>query len=168
VSREIPRWVVPVYWTAGFAAVHGALPWAISLLGARHGWVAGRPGAWNLLAALPLAAGLALVLWTLRLHFARTPRRVALEPTPRYLLVGGPYRWTRNPMYLAELVLWSGWALLYGSAAVVLGLAVLWTAMNFRVVPREERALEERFGEAFRRYRRTVPRWIGRSRREEA
>ena len=36
--------------------------------------------------------------------------------------------------------------------------------MNFRVVPREERELEARFGEAYRQYKRMVPRWLGKVR----
>jgi protein-S-isoprenylcysteine O-methyltransferase Ste14 len=49
----------------------------------------------------------------------------------------------------------------YGSAAVLVGLAATWTAVEFAVVPFEEHRLEERWGEAYREYRRQVPRWIG-------
>jgi protein-S-isoprenylcysteine O-methyltransferase Ste14 len=64
-------------------------------------------------------------------------------------------------MYLAELVLWLGWALFYGSVAVFIGCVVLWMMMNFIRVPREEQELEARFGEAYREYKRRVPRWLG-------
>lgn len=59
------------------------------------------------------------------LHVTRTPARVKLEWTPTYLLRNGPYAFTRNPMYVAELALWFGWALLYGSVAVLIGFLFL-------------------------------------------
>ncbi len=81
--------------------------------------------------------------------------------TPSYLLVRGPYRFTRNPTYEAAIAIWFGWTVFYGSAAVLVGLAAIWTAVEFAVVPFEERRLEQRWGGAYREYRRQVPRWIG-------
>jgi protein-S-isoprenylcysteine O-methyltransferase Ste14 len=160
---SIPRWLVPVYWAVGFLLVHNVVPWGLSHLSARYGWVKGRPGRGNRLSLLLVAAGLAGVVWTLALHFVRTSQRVRWERTPGYLLIRGPYQFTRNPMYLAELVLWLGWALFYGSVAVFIACVVLWVMMNFVAVPREERELEARFGEAYRDYKRTVPRWLGKA-----
>jgi protein-S-isoprenylcysteine O-methyltransferase Ste14 len=150
-------------WGVGMPLAHGVLPWAVSLLGRRHGWTPG-PGTWNLLGLIPLAVGIACLLWVMLSHFARTPARVELEWTPQYLLIRGPYVFTRNPMYVGELALWFGWALFYGSGAVLLACAVLWVAMNWLAIPREEGALEARFGEAYLQYKRTVPRWLGRTR----
>ena len=81
--------------------------------------------------------------------------------TPPYLMTSGPYAVSRNPMYVAELSLWLGWAILFGSVAVLVGLVVLGVAMQ-GLVPWEEHSLE-RFGEAYRRYKATVPRWLGRA-----
>jgi protein-S-isoprenylcysteine O-methyltransferase Ste14 len=64
-------------------------------------------------------------------------------------------------MYLAELALWLGWAVFYGSLTVFLGFWVGGLVFHFLVVPWEERALEARFGEAYIQYRNTVPRWLG-------
>ena len=87
-----------------------------------------------------------------------------MERTPKYLLVQGPYRFSRNPMYLGELVLWLGWALFYGSVAILIGFLLMWVMMNFRAVPREERDLEARFGESYLEYKDNVPRWFGKTR----
>ncbi len=163
-SASIPRWLVPIIWALGFPLAHVALPWGISLLSARYGWVAGRPGSVNLLAWILILTGLGGVLWTMALHLAQTPSKVELERTPKYLLRQGPYQFTRNPMYLAELILWLGWALFYGSIAVLISLLVLGSLMNLRVVRREEPELEARFGEVYRQYKRTVPRWLGKIR----
>ena len=68
-------------------------------------------------------------------------------------------------MYVAELALWLGWAILCGSLVVLLGLVVLTVVINL-ILPWEERGLERQFGETYRAYRRRVPRWIGAIRRE--
>jgi len=160
---SIPRWMVLVYWAVGLLLVHNVVPWGLSLLSARYGWMEGRPGLGNLLSLILIGAGLTGVVWTMALHFVRTSQRVALERTPSYLLLRGPYKFTRNPMFLAELVLWLGWALFYGSVAIFIGCVALWVMMNFIAVPREERELEARFGEAYREYKRRVPRWLGKA-----
>ena len=147
-------------WVVGVPLAHGVLPWSISLLGARHAWVEGRPGIVNLIGFFPIAGGIVMLVWIMVLHLRRTPERVNLELTPTYLLIRGPYVVTRNPMYVAELSLWLGWAVFYGSLPVAVGVVVLWSLMNFGAIPREERTLEERFGEAYRDYERAVPRWL--------
>ncbi len=159
-SLSIPRWVVPVYWTAGFVVVHNVLPWGLSLLSTRYGWVEGRPGLPNLFSLALIAVGVALVVWTMVLHLAQTPQRVEMERTPSYLLIRGPYRFTRNPMFLGELMLWLGWAFFYGSVTVLVVFLLLSGIMNFIAVPREERELEAKFGEGYREYREKVPRWL--------
>ena len=158
---SIPRWMVPIYWAVGLLLVHNIIPWSLSLLSPRYGWVGGRPGLGNLFSFLLIAVGLAGVLWTMALHFERSPLRVEWVRTPDYLLIRGPYQFTRNPMYLAELILWLGWALFYGSIAVLITVLVLGSLMNLKVVRREEPELEARFGEAYQEYKRRVPRWLG-------
>jgi protein-S-isoprenylcysteine O-methyltransferase Ste14 len=63
------------------------------------------------------------------------------------------------------MTIWLGWIIFYGSAAVCAGFAVFWGSVTLLVVPWEERKLEARFGEAYLRYKRTVPRWVGKTRR---
>jgi protein-S-isoprenylcysteine O-methyltransferase Ste14 len=161
----MPRWLALIasslVWIVGVPLAHAGIPWLIASFGARHGWVGGAPGAWNLLGAAPMAAGAAWLLWVMPLHLGRTPARVKLEWTPGYLLERGPYAWSRNPMYVGELLLWLGQAILYGSLGVLAGGALLALAMRFGAIPREERALEARFGERYRDYARRVPRWLG-------
>ena len=69
----IPRWTVPIYWVIGLLIAHNMIPWGFSLLSMRYGWVAARPGTWNLLALILVAIGLATIIWTMILHFVRTP-----------------------------------------------------------------------------------------------
>ncbi|MHB1005296.1 MAG: methyltransferase family protein [Chloroflexota bacterium] len=93
-----------------------------------------------------------------------TMRRVGESPRPdhlvRTLVTNGPYRFTRNPMYLGMTVLYTGAAALANSLAPFLALPFVLRAIERGVVVNEERYLEQRFGDAYRRYRARVPRWL--------
>jgi protein-S-isoprenylcysteine O-methyltransferase Ste14 len=132
------------------------IPWALSLVGPRFA------GAWNALGVIPLGLGAALLVWVAvtGLRSARDlSEQVSLDWQPKVFVSSGPYAWTRNPMYVGELLLWAGWAVWLGSPVTLLGGALLWPAMT-RLIAREERDLEARFGDEFRRYAARVPRWL--------
>jgi protein-S-isoprenylcysteine O-methyltransferase Ste14 len=149
----------------GIPVAHILLPWGISLLSTRFGWVDGRPSLWNSLALILVVAGLSTVIWCFGLHFIAAPQGWVWEKTPRYMLLSGPYKFTRNPMYVFESVLWLGWVLFYGSVAVFIALILMGAIFAFIIVPSEERGLEARFGETYLQYKHTVPRWFGLPRR---
>ena len=164
-SGRFPRWMTPILLTAAFLLIHVAAPWGLSRLSTRRGWSGRRPGKWNLLALIPVAGGIAGTVWLIVQHYLASPRTFLEFRPGQKLLTPGPYAYSRNPMYLCELVFWSGWALFYGSIPVLTG-ALLWFVMfNFVIVPYEERDLEARFGEAYRQYKKMVPRWLGTYRR---
>jgi protein-S-isoprenylcysteine O-methyltransferase Ste14 len=135
--------------------------------GMRHiGW--GLPAVfWFLpftIAALFIAAGLALFVWTVAL-FASAGRGTLApwDPTQR-LVVAGPYRHVRNPMISGVLFVLLGEAALLGSLPL-LAWAALFFVLNQIYIPRfEEPGLEQRFGDDYRRYRQHVPRWLPRLR----
>ena len=120
--------------------------------------IVGAPWRWILGATLVIA-GLALDVAGFT-----TQKRAGTDPIPFHpstkIVANGPYRFTRNPMYLG-FVLWtlglgvlleSGWVLL----AAPLGLVLV----DRFVVVREERYLERKFGEEYLAYKRRVRRWI--------
>jgi protein-S-isoprenylcysteine O-methyltransferase Ste14 len=111
---------------------------------------------------LTVASGTALMACALAAHYEAAPRGWTLEsrPTPDHLLRMGPYRITRNPMYIGEAVVWLGWALFYRRAAVWSGLAILCVAFA-KIARWEERRLLERFGYDYHAYLAEVPRWYG-------
>jgi protein-S-isoprenylcysteine O-methyltransferase Ste14 len=76
------------------------------------------------------------------------------------LVTGGVYRFTRNPMYLAMVLLHLGLALAVDSAVALALLPSLLALVQAGVVLREERYLERRFGDEYRRYRASVRRWL--------
>ena len=76
------------------------------------------------------------------------------------LVVRGVFRWTRNPMYLAMLLVLVSWACIVANAAALAILPLFVAYLNrFQIVP-EERALRAKFGEAYEDYMRRVRRWI--------
>jgi protein-S-isoprenylcysteine O-methyltransferase Ste14 len=114
-----------------------------------------------LLGLIPVSAGTIGLLWGLLLHSAQTPKRLTWAPATSYLLQDGPYSFSRNPMYLSELILMLGWVIFYGSVAVLIGFVVWWAFFNFFQIPQEERVMEASFAEAYRAYKNKVPRWLG-------
>jgi protein-S-isoprenylcysteine O-methyltransferase Ste14 len=81
------------------------------------------------------------------------------EPTSRQLTVGGPYRYVRNPLYLAIVLAVTGQALLFSRPVLLAYAAVLLAAFVAFVHWYEEPTLARRFGESYEAYRKQVPGW---------
>jgi protein-S-isoprenylcysteine O-methyltransferase Ste14 len=158
--RYVPLW--QAFPLAIFVWV--VLPGAIALLTPHLGWESGRPGAWNLVGLVPVLIGLTGLFWGMLAHSAPSPGKIAWEEDKSYLLTRGMYAWSRNPMYVAELILLAGWVIFYSSAALMVFFAA-WFAFFHYLVRSEERILEARFGESYRQYKARVPRWFGKPRR---
>jgi protein-S-isoprenylcysteine O-methyltransferase Ste14 len=159
---KIPKWAIPIMWGIIVLVIMGILPWAVSLLGPRYGWDQGAPAAWNFIGLAGVVMGLVVYVWCLVFHYRtyRAPVNVGFDPP--HLVDGGPYRFSRNPMYVAGLFTWIGWVVFYGSPAVFIGLVFLWVTFTLRVIPYEERQLEELFGGDYLEYKKSVRRWFGR------
>lgn len=81
---------------------------------------------------------------------------------PREFVARGPYRFVRNPMYLGAAGVIAGAGLMIGSPSAT-GVAIVFLLLaHLFVLFYEEPALEERFGESYRRYRSSVGRWLPR------
>jgi protein-S-isoprenylcysteine O-methyltransferase Ste14 len=137
--------------------VAGVVPWLLT------GWAVRDPltggVALRVLGGLLIVAGIAVLLEAF-LRFALqghgTPAPVA--PT-EHLVVGGLYRYVRNPMYLAVAATIVGQALLLGQP-MLLGYAVLFLAVVWAFVHwYEEPTLSRQFGAEYDDYRRAVPGW---------
>jgi len=88
-----------------------------------------------------------------------TPAPVA---PPQHLVVGGPFRYCRNPGYVAVVAILAGQGLVFASPAVLLYAALLAGGFHLFVVLYEEPTLRETFGAEFDDYCRRVPRWMPR------
>jgi protein-S-isoprenylcysteine O-methyltransferase Ste14 len=89
---------------------------------------------------------------------AGTPVRPGANPTQ--FVMTGPYRVTRNPMYLGLLTFVIGWFFLTVSPYFVIPPIVFFWMINSRQIPFEERLLLERFGESYVAYCKRVRRWL--------
>jgi protein-S-isoprenylcysteine O-methyltransferase Ste14 len=79
---------------------------------------------------------------------------------PRLLVTSGPYRITRNPMYLGGSLILLGETVLFESLILLAYLLFIWLAFHIFVVLYEEPHLGKLFGPAYSEYCRNVPRWI--------
>jgi protein-S-isoprenylcysteine O-methyltransferase Ste14 len=109
--------------------------------------------------ALVLAGGLALGAWGERtMHRAGTnvhPSKPALV-----LVHAGPFRLSRNPLYIGLTLMYAGLALLVPAVWPLLLLIPVLGVMSWGVVRREERYLERKFGERYRQYKAHTRRWL--------
>jgi protein-S-isoprenylcysteine O-methyltransferase Ste14 len=111
---------------------------------------------------IPLViAGVLLLVDSVFLRFAREGRgTLAPIDPPRFVVQGGAYRYSRNPMYVANLAILAGIAITFWSLAVAGWGVVMAVAFHLFVISYEEPALRDAFGESYERYQREVPRWL--------
>lgn len=118
-----------------------------------------RAGALSYAGSLSLATGTAMIIWLRRaFQAAGTPIRQFTEST--VLICHGLYRWSRNPVYLGTVLLAAGVAILLGTLAPLLVVIVVFAILQEGFIRREERLLEDTFGDRYRAYRRSVRRWL--------
>lgn len=131
------------------------------LTGPYAGWtVPALPGQ-AIAAAIIAGAGVLLIAWA-GLRFLRAPTTVnPIHPERASVLVeNGPYRFSRNPMYLADVLLLFGWTIHLGAPTGLAWTALfVWLLHRFQI-PHEEAALAQRFNNAYECYRRRVRRWL--------
>ncbi len=81
------------------------------------------------------------------------------EPTTM-LVTDGPFRFTRNPVYLGMTMAYAGLAMMSRRLGPLLTLPGVLTLVQSGVVKRGERYLARKFGEAYKRYQAAVPQWL--------
>jgi protein-S-isoprenylcysteine O-methyltransferase Ste14 len=141
------------------------VPFAVALAGGwwldRH-WLA-LPltlGGWApLLGGALVAAGLLLLGWTLW-TFRRHHTTVNPYAGASALCTSGPFRFSRNPIYLGDFVLLAGLALHWQTVWPLLATPLLWALIRYSVIRHEEAHLQAKFGMAYRDYCARVRRWL--------
>lgn len=107
-----------------------------------------------------LVAGFICTAWaffTFRRHGAEILPSSTEHPT---FVTSGPFRWSRNPMYLGSIGMALGAALIAGTWLMWLVPIVLFVLQNFVIIPFEERSMKHTFGEQYDAYCARVRRWI--------
>jgi protein-S-isoprenylcysteine O-methyltransferase Ste14 len=126
-------------------------------------WIAPRPiassNAGHWVGGALLVSGVLLAIWGRRvMEQAGTSVNPTLPTTA--LVAIGPFRFSRNPLYVALTLMYVGLALLANALWVLVLIAPALLIMHYGVIRREERYLEGKFPEAYREYRSRVRRYV--------
>jgi protein-S-isoprenylcysteine O-methyltransferase Ste14 len=125
-------------------------PWSL-------GGYAFTSGLWAGVACSTLA--FCFALWAIA---TLTRHHTPIEPghTPAHLVIDGPFRFSRNPIYVSLVVMAMGAAIAMNSLWLLGSAALLLILLDRIVVRAEEKRIVESFGEGYAAYRRTVRRWL--------
>jgi protein-S-isoprenylcysteine O-methyltransferase Ste14 len=148
----------------------GTIVFVVFVPGTVIGWIPYALSGWRLAEAAPLRwAGAFLLLLALPVfvdflvRFVREGRGTpAPGADPERLVIGGAFRYVRNPGYVGVLGLIVGQGLLFASAAVLAEAVIIALAFHLFVVLYEEPHLRRKFGSEYEEYERRVPRWLPR------
>ena len=110
---------------------------------------------------VPLLLGVTLLLSTVREFYVAGHGTLAPWSPPDELVTTGLYSFSRNPMYVAVVLVLLGWSALFHSSALLVYAAVVAAAFHLRVVFGEEPWLRRAHGMSWVRYEARVPRWLG-------
>jgi protein-S-isoprenylcysteine O-methyltransferase Ste14 len=150
------RFPPPLLFVAGWL-----IGWALDRLVVRMRLVgdAGNRTPILILGWLGIVSGLAFAAWGITTFRGARTAIVPIKPA-RTIVASGPYRWSRNPMYVGLTAVYAGVALVLNAAWPLILLPLVLTALWFLVIRREERYLAHAFGETYFRYRQSVRRWL--------
>jgi protein-S-isoprenylcysteine O-methyltransferase Ste14 len=111
------------------------------------------------LGILIIGAGL-LLAFLCRTQFLRNRTTLSPYESPVVLITTGPFRISRNPVYLAMTLILFGSAVVMGTLVPFVFTVLFIALIELLFIPDEERRLEELFGENYREYKRGVRRWV--------
>jgi protein-S-isoprenylcysteine O-methyltransferase Ste14 len=106
-----------------------------------------------------IASGVMLSIWSIRTFWRAGTSVVPVRPSTT-VVTGGPFRFTRNPMYVALALLYLGVTFWLNMLWPLLLFPVLLFLVQTYVIAREERYLERKFGEEYVQYKSRVRRWM--------
>ena len=147
------RIVPPLVYLAGLVIGHvlnGWLPAAAEGLPVRAAWIAG---------ALLVLLGLGLSASAM-INFRRSGTTIRPDRAATSLVIAGPYKFTRNPMYVGLAIAYLGLAIADRSLPSLVLLPVVLLIIRHAAIAQEEAFLERRFGSAYTDYKARVRRWL--------
>lgn len=106
-----------------------------------------------------LILGSMLSTWSAS-EFVQTDTPIEPGRVSTALLATGPYRFSRNPIYLGMAIGLIGWAMFLRAPVTLIGPALFTMIIRWRFIRHEERMLTEQFGDAYVEYRARVRRWM--------
>ncbi|AJD42251.1 phospholipid methyltransferase protein [Rhizobium gallicum bv. gallicum R602sp] len=147
------------------AAVRPPIAWALAVVaGLALDWLyqlpfmpAAMPA--GALGGIVFLAGLALLIWAAG-TFRRAGTQIQTTQPTATIVDQGPYRFTRNPIYIGMFLGLIGLAIALDSLWLVVLLVPFYLVIRYGVVAREEAYLERRFGDIYLAYKARVRRWL--------
>ena len=148
--KAIPRWVdIPPMWLLGFLIV----TWQLRGIGVSlPGWTV------HIGTAL-VTLGLVLIGWAV-VEFARARTSVIPGMQPSAIVTSGPFRYTRNPIYLADVVIFVGLILRWDAVIALPLVAVFVWVITVRFIAWEESQLAQTFPDTFVYYCKVTRKWL--------
>lgn len=111
------------------------------------------------LGGLILLVGFGVMFWAWKLFHIRGNPVCPFEETTHFIQ-NGPYRFTRNPMYLGMTMILTGIAFFAGTPPAFLAPVAFFLTVHTAFIPYEEKKMEAAFGKAYLDYKRRVRRWL--------
>jgi protein-S-isoprenylcysteine O-methyltransferase Ste14 len=147
------------------AVVRPPIAWALAFaIGLGLDWLyplpfvpASVPRLWA--GAAVFAAGLVLAIWAI-VTIRRAGTAVETVKPTTTIVASGPFRFTRNPIYLGMMLGLIGLAIAFNSLWILVTLVPFFFLLRYGVVAREEAYLERKFGDAYLGYKSRVRRWL--------
>jgi protein-S-isoprenylcysteine O-methyltransferase Ste14 len=150
---------------ASNAVVRPPVAWILALVaGVAAGWLhplrfvpASVPGAW--VGGAIFALAFALAIWAI-VTIRKAGTQVETYKPTTAIVANGPYRFTRNPIYLGMVLGLIGLAIAFDSLWILATLVLFYLVIRYGVVAREEAYLERKFGDVYLGYKSRVRRWL--------
>lgn len=121
------------------------------------------PQPFNLVGLLLVPVGFLLIIWAnyTLLHIGKIGLR-AREPMqkPSNLVLAGPYRFSRNPLYFGVLLVLLGLVIVWSSVVTAILTILVYIIFRNGFIKKEEMILEEEFGDEYRDFKKRVKRWF--------
>ena len=121
------------------------------------------PQPYNLVGLLLIPVGFLLIIWAnyALLHIGKIGLRNR-EPMqkPSNLVLAGPYRFSRNPLYLGGLLALLGLVIVWSSVDTAILTILVYIIFKYLFIKKEELILEEEFGDEYRDFKKRVGRWV--------
>ena len=109
---------------------------------------------------LTLIGASVILVWRAFQRMSRAGTNVNPTEPATVLVTEGPFKYTRNPLYLSLTLFYVGISILVNALWAMLLLPAVLFLINRGVIDREERYLERKFGEQYKQYKERVRRWI--------
>ncbi len=116
-------------------------------------------GGYKYIGLLIIVIGLSITFYSFYL-FKKNKTPILPGTKPTFVVMKGPYKFTRNPMYIGVIMGLAGISLLFGNLLTIISPVIFFFAMDFVYIPFEEKLLEGIFGKKYLDYKKKVRRWV--------